>query len=43
MMQRGAEIDEAAGLLGMSVEALNRVYRHHRPEFMSSARRALER
>lgn len=43
MMQKNAQIHEAAGLLGMDVDTLRRVYGHHHPDFMASARTALER
>jgi integrase len=34
-MQRGANLWEAAGFLGMSPEVLNRIYGHHHPEFQT--------
>lgn len=43
MLQRGADIDQAAGILGMNAATLRSVYGHHHPDFMESARRALER
>ncbi len=35
LMQAGADIYQAAGFLGMSVETLLRVYGHHHPDFQS--------
>lgn len=43
MMQRGAPIYEAAGLLGMTEATLRSVYGHHHPDFMRRAKEALER
>lgn len=37
MMQNGADIWEAAGYLGMTVEMLETVYGHHHPDFQESA------
>jgi integrase len=34
-MQSGADLWQAAGWLGMSIETLQRVYGHHHPDFMS--------
>jgi len=36
-MQAGADEWEAAGYLGMFVEVLREVYRHHHPDYMKSA------
>lgn len=37
MMQNGADIWEAAGYLGMTVEMLESVYGHHHPDFQENA------
>ena len=37
LMQRGIDMFEAAGHLGMSVETLNRVYGHHHPDYQKAA------
>ncbi|MEO9230947.1 MAG: tyrosine-type recombinase/integrase [Devosia sp.] len=37
MMQAGADLWDAAGFLGMSVQMLERVYGHHHPDHQSSA------
>lgn len=42
LMQQGAEIWDASGFLGMSVETLQRTYGHHHPDHQSSAVDALE-
>jgi integrase len=39
-MQAGTDIFQAAGLLGMSVEMLRKVYGHHHPDFQSEAAQA---
>jgi len=42
-MQAGTDIFQAAGLLGMSVEMLRRVYGHHHPDFQAEAAQAAVR
>jgi len=37
VMQRGTNLWEASGFLGMSPETLKNVYGHHHPEFMKEA------
>lgn len=37
LMQNGADLWEAAGILGMSVEVLERTYGHHHPDFQRAA------
>jgi integrase len=41
LMQRGVDIWQAAGFLGMSVETLERTYGHHHPAYMQEAARAI--
>jgi integrase len=43
LMQRRADLWEAAGFLGMSVEQLERTYGHHHSDHLRSARDALDR
>jgi integrase len=43
LMQRRADLWEAAGFLGMSVEQLERTYGHHHSDHLKSARDALDR
>ncbi len=43
LMQAGTDIWEAAGYLGMTVEALSARYGHHHPDHLSGARTAFER
>lgn len=40
-MQNGADLWEAAGFLGMTVEMLDRRYGHHHPDFMRNAAHAV--
>lgn len=40
-MQRGVQMWEAAGFLGMSRETLERVYGHHHPDYLQSVAKAL--
>jgi integrase len=40
-MQAGTDFFQAAGLLGMSVEMLRKVYGHHHPDFQSEAAQAV--
>ena len=42
-MQRGTDLWEAAGFLGMSAETLERTYGHHHPDFQSQAARNIAR
>ena len=42
-MQQGVDIWEAAGYLGMSTEMLERVYGHHHPKHLETARNAIAR
>lgn len=42
LMQQGAELWDAAGFLGMSVEQLERTYGHHHPSHLKGARDALD-
>jgi hypothetical protein len=42
-MQAGADVYEAAGYLGMSVETLLEVSGHHHPSFQEKAARATTR
>lgn len=37
LMQNGADLWEAAGILGMSVEVLERTYGHHHPDYQRAA------
>lgn len=41
LMQRGTEIWEAAGYLGMSEQTLRTVYGHHHPDFQRKAAAAI--
>ena len=41
LMQRGMDLWQAAGFLGMSVETLERNYGHHQPTYMQEAARAI--
>ncbi|MFC4172679.1 site-specific integrase [Microvirga sp. GCM10011540] len=41
LMQMGVDLWEAAGFLGMTVQTLERVYGHHRPDYQSAAAAAL--
>ncbi len=41
MMQKGADESDAADYLGMTVDTLRRVYRHHRPDHSKSVHRFL--
>jgi integrase len=41
LMQRGVDLWQAAGFLGMSVETLERNYGHHHPNYMQEAARAI--
>jgi integrase len=41
MMQRGADLWEAAGFLGMTVQMLQERYGHHHPDFQTGAARAI--
>jgi integrase len=43
MLQNGTPLREAAGYLGMSQAVLERVYGHHHPDHMESARNAFDR
>jgi len=43
LMQNGADLWDAAGYLGMTVQMLERVYGHHHPDHQSSARGAFRR
>ena len=40
-MQRGADLWQAAGFLGMTVEMLQERYGHHHPDFQADAARAI--
>jgi integrase len=40
MMMAGSDLWEAAGYLGMTVQTLERVYGHHRPQHLSGAKNA---
>jgi hypothetical protein len=40
-VQRGVDLWQAAGFLGMSVETLERNYGHHHPSYMQEAARAI--
>lgn len=42
-MQAGTDLFQAAGLLGMSVEMLRKVYGHHHPDFQAEAAQAMPR
>jgi integrase len=37
LMQRGTDLGEAAGFLGMTIQTLERVYYHHHPDFQANA------
>jgi hypothetical protein len=39
-MQAGTDLFQAAGLLGMSVEMLRKVYDRHHPDFQAEAAQA---
>jgi integrase len=41
LMQRGVDLWQAAGFLGMTVETLEQVYGHHHPEFQREAAESL--
>ena len=41
MMQNGADLWQAAGFLGMTVEMLERRYGHHHPDFQRDAAQAI--
>lgn len=43
MMQAGVDLWQAAAFLGMTVQMLERVYGHHRPDYQSEAANALDR
>jgi integrase len=43
LMQGGADLWEAAGFLGMSVEQLERTYGHHHPDHLKGAHDTLDR
>ena len=43
LMQKGVDLWEAAGYLGMSVETLERTYGHHHPRYLANARDAIAR
>lgn len=43
LMQNGADLWEAAGFLGMTVELLERRYGHHHPDHQAGARNAITR
>ena len=43
LMQKRADLWEAAGFLGMSAEQLERTYGHHRSDHLKGARDALDR
>ena len=38
LMQRGTDLWDAAGFLGMTTETLERTYGHHHPDFQAAAR-----
>jgi len=40
-MQNGADLWQAAGFLGMTVEMLQERYGHHHPDFQADAARAV--
>jgi hypothetical protein len=40
MMRAGTDLWEAAGYLGMTVQTLEAVYGHHRPQHLSGAKNA---
>lgn len=41
LMERGVDVWEAAGYVGMTAATLEKHYGHHRPEYQSAARKAL--
>jgi integrase len=41
LMQRGVDLWQAAGFLGMTVEMLRERYGHHHPDFQADAARAI--
>jgi integrase len=43
LVQRGVDIWEAAGFLGMTPETLSRTYGHHSPEWQKNAANAIVR
>jgi integrase len=43
LMQRGAELWDAAGFLGMTIQTLERVYGHHHPDYQRDAAEAIGR
>nr|WP_249788479.1 tyrosine-type recombinase/integrase [Bradyrhizobium sp. G127] len=43
LMQRGADLWQSSGFLGMSPETLKNVYGHHHPDFMRAAADAITR
>jgi integrase len=43
LMQRGVDMWEAAGFLGMSVETLQKTYGHHHSDFQRNAADAITR
>ncbi|WP_375275586.1 tyrosine-type recombinase/integrase [Methylorubrum thiocyanatum] len=43
LMQAGVDLWQAAAFLGMTVQVLERVYGHHRPDFQEEASGALDR
>ena len=43
LMQRGADLWQAAGFLGMTVQMLEKVYGHHRPDFQEEVAGTLDR
>ena len=43
LMQRRAGRRDSAGLLGMTMETLERTYGHHHPDHQASAVEAMER
>ncbi|HEY1073762.1 MAG TPA: hypothetical protein VGE49_12635 [Brevundimonas sp.] len=40
-MERGVDVWEAAGYVGMTAATLEKHYGHHRPDHQSAARKAL--
>jgi len=42
-MQKGIDLWEAAGYLGMPVETLERTYGHHHPRYLANACHAIAR
>ena len=43
MMQAGVDLWQAAAFLGMTVQILEKVYGHHRPDFQEGPAAALDR